>query len=106
LDEWSASLKVLGPWVNLSFARRPEAGPVYPGPSHPVPGHRGASSGLTCAGLRLRSTFAERLSNSSQMYFGLSRDIVQGAAAQGNAAAAFPCSEPTQEEVITLVSPR
>jgi hypothetical protein len=44
----------------------------------PVPGHLGASLRLTRAGLGLRSTFAERLSNLSHMHFGLSRDIVQG----------------------------
>ena len=63
------------------------------GPSGPVLEHLGASSRLTRTRLRLRSTFAEclshALSNSSHMLFGLSRDIVQGAAAQSNAAVAF-----------------
>gem|GEM_PF-5606137 len=44
-------------------------------------------------------------SSFNRMYFGLSRDIVQGAAAKSNAATAFPRSDPSQEKTTTMVSP-
>jgi hypothetical protein len=63
------------------------------GPSGPVLEHPRASPWLTRTRLRLRSTFAECLSNPSHELLGLSRDIVQGAAAQSNGAVA--CSAAT-----------
>ena len=76
------------------------------GPSGPVPGHLGASSRLTRAGLRLCSTFAARFSSSSHMHFGLSRDIVQGAAAQSNAAVAFPAATLRRRKPLRRHRPR